>query len=304
MDHLTRAAITSRDDTRGYRDKRFKQMTTEDVNLDTRFFCLFKGDPGSGKSIAAASYPGHKEKSNIGPYFMDNDGRMKSVVNYWRPKGREFHYDRFDSFLALNTRLEKFYTHEPPYQTIVYDGITTGSDQILADMISTRETDKKKVKRAGIEFLQIEDYGGESRGLQVIIDNLKAISFRWGVNVIVTAHVLTIESTDIKTRVTTTSRSLLTAGKKIAAKLPVHFDECYQFDVQTDMDVTAPPKYTVVTRNTGWDWAKTALPIPARIDFTNGSLYDIIMNHLEGKQFVRATNNPDAPEIKTEQETW
>ncbi len=29
-------------------------MDTSDVALDTRFFCLFKGDPGTGKSIAAA----------------------------------------------------------------------------------------------------------------------------------------------------------------------------------------------------------------------------------------------------------
>jgi hypothetical protein len=274
-------------------------MTTEDVALDTRFFSLFKGDPGSGKSIAAASYPGMFGNEKIGPYFFDNDGRMKSVVNYWRPRGREFHYDRFDSFLALNKKLESFYI-DCPYQTIVYDGITTGGDQILSDMISTRDQSAKKKMRGGIELLQIEDYGGESRGLQVIIDNLKAISFRHGVNVIVTAHVLTTESTDLKTKVTTQSRTLLTAGKKIAAKLPVHFDECYHFDVQSDMDVLAGPKYTIVTRNTGFDFAKTALPIPTRIKFTGGSLYDIIMSHLADKPFVRAANDPNAPSVKVD----
>lgn len=256
---------------------------------------MFKGDPGSGKSIAAVSYPK--------PYVFDNDRRMKSVVNFWRPRGKEFEYDYFDSFLKLNKRLEEFYGY-CPFETLIYDGITTGSDQILQDMISTRDVSAKKIKRAGIELLQIEDYGGEMRGLQVILDNLKAISFRWGVNVIVTAHILTTESTDIKTKVTTTSRSLLTAGKKIAAKLPVHFDEAYHFDVQTSLDILEGPKYTVVTRNTGWDWAKTALPIPTRIDFTNNSLYDLIMAELKDKEFVRAANDPGVPQPKSDLSDW
>jgi hypothetical protein len=285
-------------------------QTTEDVKLDSRFFCLFKGDPGTGKSIAAASYPGIKVcpqcgadhfcsaeaaeqqteeqkecKKRIGPYFMDNDGRMKSVVNYWRPRGREFHFDRFTSFLALNRNLENFYNFSCPYWTLVYDGITTGSDQILDDLIETRDPASKKNTRAGIEFLQIEDFNGESRGLSVIINNLKAISFRYGVNVIVTAHVLTTEATDIKTKVTTVSRSLLTAGKKVAAKLPVHFDECYHFDIQTGMSMGPEdkPSYTIITRNVGQDWAKTAMSVDTRIVFTDGSLYDILIEQQKRK---------------------
>jgi hypothetical protein len=281
-------------------------QTTANVSLDTRFFCLFKGDPGTGKSIAAASYPGKKDNPNIGPYFMDNDGRMKSVINYWRPRGREFEYDRFGSYIALNKQLEEFYNYGCPYYTIVYDGITTGGDQILSDMIDTRDAHAKKNVRAGIELLQIEDYGGESRGLSVIINNLKAISFRHGTNVIVTAHVLTSESTDLKTKVTTVSRTLLTAGKKVAAKLPVHFDECYHFDIQTGMSVGPDdkPKYSVITRNVGFDWAKTALPIPTRIEFTDGSLYDIIMGHLAGKEFVQPVNDPVAAASVATKETW
>jgi len=246
-------------------------MNTKDIKIDKRFFCLFKGDPGTGKSIAAASYPK--------PYFFDMDGRMKSVVNYWRPRAKEFEYDRFNSFYQVNHRLEEFYSY-CPFETLVYDGITSGADQILADMLSTRDKGAKKVLRGGIEMYQIEDYGGESRGLQIVIDNLKAISFKHGINCIVTAHVLTTESTDLKSKVTTTSRTLLTAGKKVAAKLPKDFDEAYHFDVQANMEVGGDPKYTVVTRNTGWDWAKTALPIDTRIDFTNGSLYDLIMVQL------------------------
>jgi hypothetical protein len=250
-------------------------MNTADVQLDQRLFCLFKGDPGSGKSIAAGSFPK--------PYFIDNDGRMKSVINFWRPRGKEFEYDRFDDFLTTNRRLEELYI-SCPFETIVYDGITTGADIILKTMIETRDAGAKKKLRGGIELLQIEDYGGEDRGLTTIINNLKALSFKWNINVIVTAHILTVEQTDITKKVTSVSRTLLTAGKKVAAKLPVNFDEAYHFDVQTSMDMANPaPKYTIVTSNTGWDWAKTALGLPLRIDFTDKSLYDEIMKSVLNK---------------------
>src|SRR6266702_6613989 len=104
-------------------------MNTKDIALDTRFFCLFKGDPGSGKSIAAASFPK--------PYFFDNDFRMKSVINFWRPRGKEFEYDRYTDFQSVNRRLEQFY-QECPFETLVYDGITTGADMILKTMVDTR----------------------------------------------------------------------------------------------------------------------------------------------------------------------
>lgn len=261
--------------------------SSDDIVIDDRMFCLFKGDPGAGKSIAAASYPE--------PYFFDLDGRMKSVASYWRPRGKKFQYDMYTSFDPLYNKLEQFSAY-CPFGTLVYDGITSGADAILNDMVAVRGgTNKKKIMAGRIEKYQIEDYGGESRGLQMIIDKLKEISFKKNIHVIVTAHVLTTESTDLKSKVTTQSRTLLTAGKKVAAKLPKDFDEAYHFDVQAGFGPDDPPKYTIVTKNTGWDWAKTALPIPLRIDFTDGSLYDIIMKHLEGYEIKRVNPEPGDP---------
>jgi len=262
-------------------------MTSDEIKLDDRIFALFKGDPGCGKSIAAASFPE--------PYFFDLDGRMKSVANFWRPRGKKFTFDHYTSFDPLFDKLEQF-SEYCPFGTLIYDGLTSGGDQILNDMLRFRGRSSKKIMRgARIEQYQIEDYGGEGRGLQMIVDKLKDISFRKGVHVIVTAHVLTTESTDLKTKQTITSRTLLTAGKKVAAKLPKDFDEAYHFDIQPGFGPDDPPKYTIVTKNTGWDWAKTALPLPLRIDFTDASLYVIIMKHLEGYEFVRAVNEPGEP---------
>ncbi len=269
-------------------------MDTSDVALDTRFFCLFKGDPGTGKSIAAASYPGHRSNPKIGPYFIDTDRRIKSVINYWRPRGREFHYDHFSNFFQINQKLEEFMGY-CPYQTIVLDGITTTGKLLLKTMVDTREAGSKKIIRGGIELNQIEDYGGEGKGLDTIINNLQVISLRHAVNVIVTAHVLETSSSNIKTGQTTVSRSLLTGGKKVAASLPVYFDEAYHFDVKSSMNPDERPRHTIVTHNVGEDWAKTALPIDLRIDFTDSSLYNEVMKQLEGKEFVRVVNKEDTP---------
>lgn len=258
-------------------------MNTKDIDLDTRFFCLFKGDPGSGKSIAAASYPK--------PYFFDIDRRLKSVVNYWRARGKEFEYDPYDSPLDINRRLEEFIPY-CPFETLILDSVTTWTRAIFKTAKNMRASNAKRIMHAGVEQAQIEDYGAELNWWNTIIGNLKTISFKHNVNVIVTAHVLTSESIDLKSQVTKVSRKIVTAGKQTAAQIPVDFDEAYHFDVQSSVEVGGQPSYTIVTRNVGWDWAKTALPISTRVDFTNGSLYDIIMEQLSKSQFVHAVNNP------------
>lgn len=247
-------------------------MNTDDLDLTGALFCLFKGDPGAGKSIAAASFPD--------PFIFDQDKRIKSVANYWRPRGKKVEYEQYTTFFQVNEKLEKFKAF-CPYKTLIYDGITSGGKQILDSMLSTRSSSAKKNERGGIEFYQIEDYGGEQRGLDIIINNLKHISLRHNVHVIVTAHVLQVEQKDLKGQ-TTISRSLLTGGKKVAASLPIWFDEAYHFDVVTSMNPDEKPRYTAITHNVGQDWAKTALNLPLRLDFTDGSLYDEIMKHIKG----------------------
>lgn len=259
-------------------------MSTEDLKADEALFCLFKGDPKCGKSVAAASFPGHKEDPTVGPFFFDTDKRIKSIANYYRGE-KKFHYSQPNTFYDINNQLEEWLNY-CPYHTIVLDGITTTGKLILNTMKTTRDPGAKKVVRGGIELNQIEDYGGESVGLDTIINNLKVISIRNKTNVIVTAHVLQTESTDIKTKITTVSRSLLTGGKKVAAALPVHFDEAYHFDVQTDLDPDKPPRFTVVTHHAGTDWAGTTLNLPMRIDITGKSLYDEIMKWVNNVQPV------------------
>lgn len=255
-------------------------MNTKDLKIGEALFCLFKGEPGTGKSAAASSFPD--------PYFLDLDMRIKSVKNYWRnvmKQPREFEYDHFINFNQIHTRLEQL-KQLCQFGTIVLDGITSAGDIILNTMVETRDSKAKKIIRGGIELLQIEDYGGESRGLQILLDDLLAIWVKWNVHIVVVAHVLTTSEKDIKNKVTTESRTLLTAGKKVAAKLPGKFDECWHFDVLSAIEVTGAPSHRIMTKHAGDDWAKTALPIPMFIDFTKKSLYDEVMKHVQAANEV------------------
>lgn len=245
-------------------------MNTRDLTIGERLFCLFKGEPKVGKSIAAHSFPN--------TYTFDFDHRMESVKNYYRD--RDFEYDHFDNLIAVNKRIDELKVR-CDYETLIFDGITSFSDLAIGCMISFRAPGSgSKTVKAGIPLTEIEDFNGEARALTMALDGLQAVSLMHKVHVIVIAHVLNVESYDIKTRTTSVSRTLLTAGKKIAAKLPKDFNEAYHFDVQNNLE-TGEPEYVVRTRHVGVDWAGTALPLQSRLVWTNKNFYQILRNQIE-----------------------
>lgn len=241
-------------------------MKLSDYSPTSKFFCIFKGEPGSGKSIAAASFPE--------PFFLDLDGRIKSVATFYRAdpaKLAKIEYDRFTNFFRIKEKLKELKTR-CPYKTIVVDSLTALADIIIRQMIMEKGDSGKKV--GGQRVASIEDYGGEAAGLMEVIDSLREIYDNHGANIILTAHVLQTEVKDLEQPGKTTySRSLLTGGKKVAAKLPGYFDEVWHFQVVPSINVADPPSYSVITHHAGSDYAKTSLPLPTRIDFTGKSLY-------------------------------
>lgn len=235
-------------------------MNTKDLPLKRSNFYLFKGDPGASKSISGTSFPEC--------YIFDLDKRIRSVASFW--KNRNYDYDQFDSFESIQTKLEKLLS-SCPYQSILYDGLTSTAEILIRDMIDARPVNPKTT-RAGVRMTEIEDFGGEQRGLDYIINQLIKIRTKHDVDVIVTAHVIEIEK-QLRNGATIKVRSLLTAGKKVAAFLPIHFDERYHFQVNEPVEIGGISRYEVITRHTGEDWASTTYNIPPRIDITNKSFY-------------------------------
>lgn len=251
--------------------------STLDPQAKKGLFALFKGEKNTAKSGAALSFP----KS----YVFDFDRKMPSVSLKHFPD-KEVHWDTFNDIFQVSDKLSEFLTVGCPYETLIVDSVTSLSTTCLNSIGMVKGEDvmkllKTRTKAGTIEVMGVDYYNGESNFFErYFLDNLKVLWAREGnpKHVIVIAHVITTESApDLKTKLVTKTRSILTAGRKVAAFIPTKFDEDYTFAFQLPElgDELTPAKRICITSGiAGEDSSRTAFNFPARIDFTNGSLYN------------------------------
>lgn len=250
-------------------------MSTLDETEQRGIFGLFKGESGEGKTVGALSFPT--------PYIMDFDKKMPAIGKKHFP-GKDIKYDTPKTIFEASDILESLIDN-CPYETVINDSITSLVVMTLNAIGDTKgekviEMLKKTSKGGNIELMGIDYYNGETNFIQRYwIERLKALWARPGnpKHVITIAHVLTVESApDLKTKVITTTRSIVTAGRKVAAYIPTQFDEAYHFCHKQGDAFNANSRITriVLTENDGTDYAKTAYRLPKEIDFTDKSLYD------------------------------
>jgi hypothetical protein len=239
-------------------------MNLADLNDDNyKFRGLFKSEPGSGKSIAAASFPEPV-------YFFDLEGRMRSISNYYRGMKKDISFDTYrkEDLIKLVDKLEAIYA-KCNYASVIIDPLTYLADMALMDMIrqksgkTTKDGDAKGKKVGRFDVPVLEDYGGEAAILTQIILALAALPC----HIVLTAHVVNDPTSK------TAKRKLLTGGSKVAAKIPGLFDEKYHFFTEPSFTPQEPPKYKVLTSASGEDFAGTALILPVEIDITNIGRY-------------------------------
>ena len=238
---------------------------------DKRFFALLKGDPGCGKSIAAATF------ALNGPQFIfDFDGKFGAIYNFFTniipcPEIlNNIEYERFDNYNGAAEKLQDIIDYEPNKYTggIIWDTLTTCVDSILTQIQVVKGTDPKKVgklKMVGdIQVGDIEDYNAESSALTRLLQTAK---FKLPVHFLMLAHVVRTEANQLDGGIKIT-RQLLTAGKKVAAKIPAYFDEAWHLTSNSGGETLGSDRYILRTKASGEDWARTSLPLPATIDVT------------------------------------
>jgi hypothetical protein len=155
----------------------------------------------------------------------------------------------------------------------------------MADM-TLRQTVKMKygVKRqsgaaagkliAGIAVNEIEDYNAESAALQELIALTKDINAFHKVNIILIAHVVQAEYRNTSNNTTHISRTIVTAGKKVAPKIPAYCGEVYHFNIKKGFEEGQGGDYSLLTEHTGDDFARTALGMDKEIVFGDKPIYD------------------------------
>jgi len=234
---------------------------------------MFKGEPGTRKSTCALSYPGPQ-------YWFSWDRKMvnlKLPAKHWKLPAGHYTHDDYSDWNKAEIKLKQLQT-TCPYKTIIVDSITSCGDAIMGQTKKlksgqTRKSGAQSGKMiSGIMVNELEDYNAEASAILDLVSMLKDVHEYHNVNVIIIAHVIQAEYRSI-TGETHFARSIVTAAKKVAAKIPVYCQEIYHFNIDRGFDVSGEGSYSLLTQHTGDDYAITSLPLPKKIVFGNDPLY-------------------------------
>lgn len=248
-------------------------MTAVDPSL---LYIMLKGEPGTRKSTAALSF------AELGDMFWFSfDRKMSGLLvpmRKWGIDPKKIQFEDYSDWDKPRQQLEKF-IFGCPYKTLVIDSLTSMADMTLHQTLTAKagllrkggKTAGKMV--AGIAVNEIEDYNAESAALQELIALTKEIHITYKVNIILIAHVVQAEYRNTLTNETHVSRTIITAGKKVAPKIPAYCGEVYHFDIKKGPVIGEGGQYKLLTENTGDDFARTALDLPREIIFNDKPLY-------------------------------
>lgn len=247
-------------------------MPTLETLDPTYQFYMLKGEPGTRKSTSALSFP-----KPI--YWYDWDDKMESMIvpmRKWGMNPKDIVYDVYQDWESARKKLEQMainakHSDGRKIETIVIDSFTAAMDRTLRQIKKTKSGKDEGKKIAGIPVSGIEDYNAESSVGAELIALLKDIKNYHKLNIVLIAHVM--EVTKQSGQETSVSRTIVTAGKRLSAILPGYCSEVYHFDIEKSLSATLPGQYTIVTENTGEDFARTGLDLPRRIVFNDKPLY-------------------------------
>jgi len=245
-----------------------------DVDPLTRYMAMFVGANGSGKSIAIGSW---KAKGSI--YYFDLDGRMASVANWYKQRGLkagQLSYDTYGpgNFMSLFDKLEDF-IDRCDHAAIVIDSFT--SFTISAVMFCLRSRERKggaamaKRSKGDMVIPDWDEWNSEAAAVTRALDLCKAIVAN-GTDVIWTAH--PVSSTKIEGSKYSVQTKYAAYGHKSESLVPIYFNEIYHFVTDHSLDSDDVARICITKPIAGVN-AKTALNIPAKIEWTDKDFYQI-----------------------------
>lgn len=258
-------------------------------------YCLFKGDPGSRKSTQALTFPTPQ-------FWFSWDRKMSGLMvpmKKWGINPSLIEYEDYKDWTAPRARLEQLQVN-CKYKTLIFDSITSMADMTLRQTLDvkrgkTRASGAKAgMSVGGIVVNEMEDYNAEAAALNELIALTKDIGNYHKVNIILIAHVIQAE---YKTPggVTNFSRTIVTAGKRVAPKIPAYCGEVYHFGIKKGFVEGAGGTYHLFTEHTGDDFARSALDLPNEIEFGEQQLYNNWLKPAIDKLKPENGNNQEPP---------
>lgn len=210
----------------------------KDVSLSKRFFGLFTGRSGDGKSVAGASFPRPL-------HIMDFDQRIRGVAAAHKIVGDfdKITFDNFDPYCGytpINDELMKwqmaFRSGMRPFETLQISSLSTLSrvfmneaKELLSGMIPEKEVSKGITKRSKLRLSGPADYKYLNQGMLEVLDILKSFPC----NIIFDCHVVDKygkdpnDDNDYAESVVIGEK--LVISDKLGELILANFDEVYRF---------------------------------------------------------------------------
>ncbi len=241
-------------------------MPTLDKLKATAPFVLIKGEPGTRKSTQALGFPGPQR-------WFSWDRKMSGIqvpAQLWGIDPSTITYEDYDNWNKAKDDLEKL-IFNCPFSTLVFDSLTSMVDMTLRQTRKSKGAGKGKVI-GGIQVDDIEDFNAESSAVNELIALAKDINVMHNVNIVIIAHVMEVVNRGLDNK-TTITRSIVTAGKRVAAKIPAYCTEVWHFNKKPSMVIGESSGFVCVTETNGDDFARTSVGLPAAFDFTDKPIY-------------------------------
>lgn len=250
---------------------------TEDDNLSF----LIKGPNGMGKTLLAASaavfgpihisYFDKSKPIELKKYFLDIVKRPDLYANIT--------YDVYGAYNA-NEYLNQIFNWQKNgcrYVAVITDSLTFLTASAVGWSMGFRDPkggNKDDLNSKSVQLIpDWDEYKVETSFVIQALDVLTTLPTM----VIWTAHPLPsnrIEGSGRNITVTKTV-SLVTYGNKVAGMVPGRFTEIYHLGKEIDYNTTpSSHKYHAYTDAIGDDFARTALKLPQKIDWTNKLFFE------------------------------
>lgn len=242
--------------------------TFDSISLENGLFSLFKGEPGLRKSTCALSYP-------MPQYWISTDQKMEALVRpsrLWNLDTKQIDYDDYNNWDKPRKFLEGLQVN-CKYKTIIIDSITSIGDCMTSQVKKEKKDDKKGKSLGGIIVSGFDEFNAEAAAFQDLIALTKDIHKYHKINIIMIAHVIAARKDNDVNKLTHHSRTIVTGGEKISAKIASYMTEVYHFNIGTSFDADAEGNYELLTVHTGNDYARTSLDLPRKIQFNDKQLY-------------------------------
>ena len=226
---------------------------------------LVKGEPATRKSSALATFPGTTK-------WFDIDHKIGSI---WTPKQKGLYaptkldFEETTGWTDLEPKVQGL-TKYCEWDNVIIDTLSTLVDR---ELLGFAQAGGKKIKNIPVNSM--EDWFAEQTMIMKLLEYIDKIN----ANVFLVCHVFTSEDSLGKTL-----RQLYTGGRKAAAKIPSKFDEVWHFQTESGFSSDDATKYICLFENSGTDFARTALGIPKKLDWTDKSFYKCISPYLNGEE--------------------